>query len=588
MNPNSKSSIIKQILSETNDYRYLPTMIVPNMLFDQWSLINTIYFYYNSRFQSGATDDEGDKKYFYNIVKNPCMIYEKSIAFKPESAKLLTTGGGDSLKTWFMERDLKYWMRDKQFGKVMNRIFHELPIFGSVVIKMVQGVPYFVDLRNFLIDKSADSLDEMQFIVEQHNMTKGEFRKKAKILGVPQAKIDEVIAKYEEGKYNHITVYERYGDVEVAPKVWKRQRTFIADVGVDKFLNNNTGAVQISERGVELKSEDYEGHPYWEFHGQKIPGRWLGVGVIETLMEPQIAHNELMNLQSKAAYWAALRIFQTRDSAVNRNLNTDVSNGQIMNVDSEITQIDMSDRNLAFFNEMTQKWNANINDLTVAFVPIGHSQAAIQVALDRVVTYFEHIQQQVALQVKEMIYSDLMPQFEKDMTAEHVIRLVGKDLDTFVQMVKNTMVFQEILRLAVTQGKICTQQDADLIGTAIELQIKGKKEHLLTVTKGFYKGVKYDLEIDIAGESIDTKGRQQMKMAVLQALTVDPTLTQDPAKKAILSSYMEDGGMNPNDIFSVSGNTPTAPTQSNGGGFSGAGGGVSSMNGMGVAPAKTI
>ena len=548
---NSKNAIIKQIISETNDYRYLPIMIVPNMLFNQWDLINTIYFYWNSRFQSGATDDEGDKKYFINKVINPCFYHEKGISFDVKDIKFLTAGGGDPLKTWFMERDFQYWARDKNFDKILDRIFHELPIFGTVVIKIVNSQPYFVDLRNFLVDKSADTLDEMNYIVEQHNMSVSEFRKKGKVMKWSQAKIDEVIKKYHEGKYASIRIFERYGDVETKPNIFTYQRTFIADVGTDKFLNTNTGQVQVSERGILLSSEDWDEHPYWEFHMNKFPGRWLGNGIVERLMEPQIRHNEIANLQAKASYWAALRVFQTRDGAINRNLSTDVTNGQIMNVDSEITQIDMSDRNLAFFNEETSKWDKVIADLTFAFSPIGHSKIAIQVAMEQVSTYFASIQKGIATTVKQMIYEDIMPQFENDMTVEHAIRLVGQDLDEFAEMNKNKMVFQEVLRLAVTQGKQCSNQDADVIGVAMTQMIKQNKEHLLTVIKGYYKGVKYDIDINIKGYSKDTDTQMKIKFAVLQAITTDPTLTQDPVKKKILASYMEDGGLNPNDIFSV-------------------------------------
>jgi hypothetical protein len=291
-------------------------------------------------------------------------------------------------------------------------------------------------------------------------------------------------------------------------------------------------------------------------------------------MEAQIRQNELVNLQAKASYWAALRVFQTRDSAINRNLASDVTNGQIMNVDSEITQIDMSDRNLAFFNEETAKWDRNIAELTFQFAPIGHSKIAIQVAMEQVSTYFASIQKGIATTVKQMIYEDIMPQFEKDMNVEHALRLVGQDLDEFAEMNKNKMVFQEVLRLAVTQGKMCDNQDAEVIGLAMKQMIKQNKEHLVTVIKGYYKNVKYDIDINIKGYSKDTDTQMKIKFAVLQAITTDPTLTQDPVKKKLLASYMEDGGLNPNDIFSVEQKDPQQIAQQGNQGR--AGGGVSS------------
>ncbi len=76
---------------------------------------------------------------------------------------------------------------------------------------------------------------------------------------------------------------------------------------------------------------EVEGHPYWEFHLEKIPGRWLGVSVVETLIDPQIRQNELSNLQSKATYWRSIVLFQSKDPAMGgKNLKTDKSNGDVL------------------------------------------------------------------------------------------------------------------------------------------------------------------------------------------------------------------------------------------------------------------
>ena len=134
-------NILTQINKEIQDFKTKQIQIVPGLSFNQYDTIQKIIFYYNSKFVSGETDDEGDKKFFYNIVKNPCKVFSKAIDFDTKNIRMLTTGGGEPLKTWFMERDLKYWMRDQEFGKVLNRIFKELPIFGSVVLIFKFSLP---------------------------------------------------------------------------------------------------------------------------------------------------------------------------------------------------------------------------------------------------------------------------------------------------------------------------------------------------------------------------------------------------------------------------------------------------------------
>lgn len=574
--------ILRQVNSEIQDFKTKPIQIVPGLTFNQYETLKQIYFYYNSEFMSGKVDEDGDRKFFLNIVKNPCKVFSKAIDFDTKNIRMLTAGGGDPLKTWFMERDLKFWMRDKQFGKVLNRIFRELPIYGTVVLKVVDGTPYFVDLRNFVVEPNADCIDDMNYVTEVHNLTVPQFRKVAKQMNWDKALIEEAVEKfYQMKKASHIKLYERYGDVPQEDSEgnfeYSYRRLFVADVGEDVY--DHYGRLEAEHTGVILSDEPWNKEtPYWEFHAEKVSGRWLGIGVVETLFEPQIRQNELANLQTKTSYWSALRVFQTRDGAINRNLLSDVRNGEVINVDSEITQIDMSDRNLAFFNQEEEKWMRNRDELTFSYdvvqgerLPAGTPLGSANLAISQTLSYFEGIQENVALEVKELIYKVIVPQFEKENTTEHTLRLVGQDLDQYIEMCKNELVFKEVIRIAVNHGKIVTQEEADAIGIAVTEAIKQEKEKLLTIPLGFYQDLKYDVDIDITGESVDTRVRSATTFAILQAMTADPSMTTDPVKRKFLYQMGEDGGLNMADFLDTVKQSPETMMPESGR----AGGGVS-------------
>lgn len=554
---------LKQLNQEIENFKNKQIQIVPGLFFNQYDVLQQIYFYYNSKFKTGEVDEDGDRKYFYNIVKNPCKVFSKAIDFDTKNIRMITVGGGEPLKTWFMERDLKYWMRDKQFGKVLNRIFKELPIYGSVVLKIIEGEPYFVDLRNFVIEQSAESIKNSNYVIEIHNYTPVEFRKVGEKMKWGGDKINKTIEDFGKMKdTSHIRVYERYGleeldDDGIPTGRFEYKRTFFADVGIDEYdqFNNLTGP----KKGVELSSEKWEPEDvenmYWEFHAEKMGGRWLGIGVVETLIEPQIRLNEISNQQSKAGYWSALRLFFSQDPKMAGNLMTEKRNGEVVTGDAPITQIDMSDRNLAYVNDEFQRYMSNRDELTFSYdvvqgerLPAGTPLGSAQLASAQTLSYFEGIQEEVALGIKEMIYKTIIPQFKKENFKEHTIRLVGKDLDKYIEMVKNEMVLKEVIRL-ISMNKFPTNQDKEVIGFAIEEAIKQGKEKILTVPEGFYKDVKYDIDIDITGESIDTRVRQATIFAILQATQADPTMTQDPIKRKILYMMMENGGISPDDIF---------------------------------------
>lgn len=579
------TTLLKHISREVEDFKTKNVTVVPGLYFNQYETIQNIFFYYNSKFRTGEVDDEGDRKYFYNIVKNPCKVFSKAIDFDTKNIRLLTTGGGDPTKTWFMERDLKYWMRDKQFGKVLNRIFKELPIFGSVVLKIVKGKPYFVDLRNFVVTQSAETLDSANYIIEVHNFSIPDFRKAGKEMGWDESKIEEAIKKFHEQKdSSHIRVYERYGEVEEmsdkGERSYTRRRVYVADVGTDEY--DQRGELTVENPGVVLSSEEWEGHPYWEFHAEKLSGRWLGIGVVETLFEPQIRQNEIANLQSKASYFAALHLWQTRDPNFNRNLVTDARNGEVLLVDSEITQVAMDERNMPFFSDETNKWLRNRDELTFSYdvvqgerLPAGTPLGSAQIAIGQTLSYFEQIQENIALDIKEMLYEVIIPQFEKDSSTEHTLRLVGQDLDVYIEMVQNELILKEMIRQAVdsvTGRPFPTSQDREVAEVAIAESIKQGKEKILTIPKDFYKNAKYDVDIDITGESVDTRVKAATKFAILQAITADPTMTQDPTKRKLLASYAEDGGLNPADFLGADKTDPADMTPQVSGR---AGGGVS-------------
>jgi len=578
-------TILRHVNDEVRNFKTKPVQVVPGLTFNQYEMVKLIFYYYNSKYTTGDVDDEGDRKYFYNIVKNPCKVFSKAIDFDTKNIRLLTAGGGDPLKTWFMERDLKYWMREQQFGKVLNRIFRELPIFGSVVLKIVNGTPYFVDLRNFIVDPSAETLKDANFIIEKHNLTVGQFRARAKEMGWSDGKMNQVIAEFRKMQdTSHIRLYERYGEVNVGGDTnprYEYHRTFIADVGIDQL--DQYGRIEVEHSGVQLESKKWDKDlPYWEFHAEKIAGRWLGVGVVEALIEPQVRENELANVQAKATYWMGLQVFQTRDGAISRNLLTDVRNGEIINVDSEITKVDISERNLAYFNQDGEKWMRNRDELTFSYdvvqgerLPAGTPLGSAQLAVNQTLSYFEGIQEEVALVVKEMLYKVVIPQFEKERTLEHTLRLVGEDLNTYIGMIKNEYVFKEVIRIAVNKGVLLTEEEVDAIGIGVEEAIMSEGEKLIEVPVGFYKDVKYDVDIDITGESMDTRVRSATLFAILQAITTDPSMTTDPVKRKILLTLGEDGGVNMNDILGVPPTRPedVVPPEMQGNG--GAGGGVS-------------
>lgn len=513
---------LAEIKKEINEFDNETIQIADGFDFNQKDLLKKIIYYYNSRFLTGSLDDQNDRKYFFNIVKNPCDVATKAIDFDTKHIQILTASGGSQLRTWFFERDLKFWFKDQNFGKVLNRIFYELPIFGSVVIKVIDGKPYFVDLRNFAVQQDADTLDKASYIIETHIYNPLEFEKIAKERGW---------SNYEgvTTEENQIKVYERYGEDN-----GEYRRTLVA------------------EGGNVLAEDVVEKHPYWEFHFAKINGRWLGIGRVELLLDNQVRINELTNQQVKSSYWSSLRVWQTRDEGVNRNLMTDVENGQILNVESEITQVDMADRNLTFSQAEINRWLINRDEVTFAREvlrgergPAGATLGAIQIAAGQAGAYFSQIQENIGLDVKEFLYKVIIPQSAKENSGEHILRIAGKDLDKINNLIIGSQARSKMFEFLFRERKLPSAMQFDLMKGIISERVKRGKEQLLKMPAGFYKNIKYKIDIVITGEAMDTREKAANVLAIMQLISVDPNWRQDPVKKQLVYHYMELGGLPP-------------------------------------------
>lgn len=546
--------MFKQIKKELAEFESTDIQIVNGFFFNQKETIERIHRYLGSQYIYGDIDVEGNKKYFFNIVNNPCRVETKATDFDTKNINIQTAGGGDPLKTWYFERDLKFWMKDKEFGKVLNRIFDERPKYGTVVVKTIKGEPYFVDLRNFVVEQSADTLDQASYIIERHLYSSMEFQKTGKELGWNN--VEEVIDEFRGSDKPYIAVFERYGEVEdETTGEYEYKRVYVADVGVDtkdSYVNMNAPHAEII-----LKEEEVDGHPYTEFHRKKIPGRWLGVGVVETLFEPQVRQNEIANLESRGDYYAALHVWQTRAEGINLNLNTDVADGRVIQSEDPINPIDMTERNLSYFQQATDKWQKQRDELTFSYdviqgerLPAGTPLGSAQLAATMAGSHFEQLREDVALTVKEYLYKKIIPQFKLENSGEHVLRLAGEDLDKINNLIINQKAIDALFKFLRDKKKFPTKVQYEAIKVAIAQKVKQADEQLVKIPSGFYNNLKYKIDIDIVGEAKDTRVINQNLVMLMQSVTADPSLAPPDVKRKLFMKIAENAGINPTDLTS--------------------------------------
>ncbi|MDD5006538.1 MAG: hypothetical protein PHS34_07610 [Candidatus Omnitrophica bacterium] len=580
----TKTPILDLITKELTEFTQ-PIKILDSWEFSQKDTIEQAILYTNSKFVDGDIDELNFKRYFYNITKYSCGATTKAIDVDTKDIMFLTSAGGNPLKTWFIERDIKNWMKVKNFGSILNKICRDLPIYGSVVLKAIKGNCYFVDLRNFVCEQNADSLDYSNYIIEQNYYTPSEFKKTGNKNGWDKDEMDKMLKLFASSKEQYIRVFERYGEVENEDGLSDYKMVIVADIPQD--VKNNPNVKYTITNDILLADKLVPRHPYFEIHINKISGRWLGVGVPEQVSENQIRINEVSNEQVRSSKWSTLRLFWSRDPGQNRNLLTSAEDGEVLQSEDEIKQVDMVDRNLAYYQEETAKWEGNaqrttfttdimLGERTPAGTPLGSAQLSTAQAM----SYFDQMREDLGLALKVFLFDYIIPQAEKNLSKEHILRIAGEDLEQLNELILNTNIHKKFFEYVENQtknrgvSKLPSPEFMELLKTVEEERISRQKEQQMFVPTDWYKDAKYEIEIEITGESKDARIVSANLFAALQAMGTDPTLLQDPIKRKVFGKYLELGGININDFSVTKQEIPTAPTK-------GAGGGVSAQTNIG-------
>lgn len=543
--------MLEKIHQEINSFKRLPIEILPSYNFNQYEMIKTLNLYYYSQFESGNKDSQDDYKYFKNIVKAAAENCAKAIDFDTKDIKALTAPGGTQIKTWLISIGLRNYLKEKQFGKTLNRIFDELSRYGTVVLKKVGNDLYFVNLKNFVCDPSADSLNESNHIIEPHYYTPSSFQSTVNEHKWNKKAAKNLLEKFTDSD-DFIRVYERYG-YEIEDGEVKYYLTIVGEV---KDSKTESKTLEEAEGDGELlyKAEIKE-HPYYEFHINKMPGRWLGVGMIEPLIDTQIRVNEITNQMAKSSQFSSLRLWQTEDTGVSRNILSDSENGDILEVTSPINPINMTDRNMsAYFSEI-QEWIRNRDENAFSYdvvrgeqLPGSVTLGAQRIAAGMATSYFDKIRENVAMDVKELLYDFIIPKFNKYLNAGTAIKIFGEDIDKLNQLVIDNRVRQKIIKFIRDKKRLPDPEFVDLVKGIIEKDRAGIVEDNVIIPKDWLKDIKYDIDIVIVGENIDTTTRASTLQVALATITSDPTVLQDPSKRKIFSKFLEAGGVNITDI----------------------------------------
>lgn len=489
--------------------------------FNQEQTLSVIDLYYNSKFTRGPIDKNGQRKIFLNIGKFRCEVSSKQIDLDTKDGKFVPTDYADPWASIFMQKDFKEWAKDSYFGELLNECVQNFPKYGTIVLKKVNKDVTNVPLQNLKNEQTADSLATAKYVIEEHpKMTPWEIDE------MPNWNTEGLTLKFDQT----MDVYERYGFV---PLKWlkeiNRQTPSEGDelIYVDSLvITGKNPAASAQNPWHTFYASKITERPYREAHWSKQHGRWLGIGVMEDLIENQEAKNIIVNLIRRRFHWSAKVVGMTQSESVTaKNLVKDVKDGEILEVgtNGDIKLLDFASRNGPEFQQFLNEFETNSDQKAFTYeVATGESLPSgtpfrLGVVLSSATnTFFDGKRERLGLLLSRAVNDFLVPQFLKDMQNEDkVLRMFSSEAGfEVVQEAVMDLVKEEATKISLLSGK---KVDPAVLAQAVS-PFEGAKVLLFNRSADYYKNLPSSFTFEFTDESEDVQSTMETLKSLYQVM----------------------------------------------------------------------
>mgnify|MGYP003423724731 FL=1 len=591
--------------------------IVPGLMHNQYAVVKRTYFYQHNQFESGPVDENGDPKYFYDLVTDRNDDASKNIDLDTSDCYIKAEDEGAQLKSWLLRREFMGYAKESGFGKKLNEMADDLPAFGTVVWKKCKNADgrtdvETVELINLMNDPGVKNLKD-GIVIERHVLTQSDLwaykswdqhevqelinagqtiarvgfldTNQGVMAGSFATQVDEYTPFYE--------VYEFWGEISRAmyerykrggkPRVQKRGEKATQPVRESGAIEspyqgelNDTVYVMAVVAGVDsgqkesvlfCKEVDRSLFPYKEVHFRRRKGRWLGVGNYEACFDLTEKANEITNRYFSSLRIALLHLYQTRDKSHVKNMLSDLLDGDLVVSKSEITAIPTEIRGAAdYVNEMRMieaKADRICKSLEVVTGQNLPSNTPFKLGAQQLVSatkFFDKVQENMGLFLEEVFNEWLLKDFGESLTEEHILDILddADDMEVYYTTKRKIFQYDVMKRYILEHSEMPTAESLQLVGELVMDQVK-KSPKQVRIEREYFTNFKYSVKMVITGENNRKKENLDTLSETYQVTAANPAALQDPRLMKLLNMILEESGYSPLQINGVN-QTPTNPS----------------------------
>lgn len=572
--------------------------IVEGLDWSQHETLKTIHYYLLSRFESGQTDENGNERYFHNIINSRNAHASKNIDL--DTKDILLTA--DSESGWFfsfiLRNEIRAWMDKHNFGKLLNSLSENLPKFGKVIWERCLGKDgeieiKEVDIRDCIFDPSAKTIypKDNAFFLKRTILAPWEIMEKVKhggwdkesaiaLINSAPVKQDKFVSSNGSGSFASTTysmtdtipsvdVYDGWGyfpaqalkDSGIKLEGEDAEETD-GDLKTPAYLFAHViiGGIESGARNGNIlfaKLAEPDDFPYKECNFHRVmPGRCLPVSNSELLIDLQARMNELVNRFFSALRMGSLHLFQTRGMGGPSNLLQDAQDGDVFDVKSEITPIPTELR--AFNQYQTELQNIEnqadricntVEVVTGEALPTNtpfRLGAQLTVSAQKI---FDKVREDCGIFITEVFTDWILPEIISELSEEHVLELVGSvdELRIFDEMYRQYLLAQSVKDYVLQIGRLPSDEELRTVEQTLANELKNSDRKVRVEKKYFTleKIKSMRLSFDVTDERKNFNAQSETMSNLLQIIASNPAIMQDETAKRIIGSILEAKGISP-------------------------------------------
>lgn len=455
------------------------------------------------------------------------------------------------------------------FGELLDMSERQGAIDGTVVWKTWEQdgklMVKLVDLLNFYIDPTVDSIREAESVIERSLMMPEEI---AQMTGWINTTADgrplsgtNMFNRYDgqmpyvpsttQGQVKMREVFERWG---AGPKyliTGNREDKEQVQLRIVASSNASDWVLHLVEQNTKVMDDGKPWRPYEEFWFKKIHGRWYGKGIAEKVMNLQLQLNEVINIRRNRSVIQQLGLFKIRagSNITPQMIARLVTTGavKVTDIDKDIAPLEFPQSGIAeSFDDEKQiiDWaqkNTGLYEATTGDqLPASQPATTTAIQSQSAQSEFVLIKESLGMFLQRWLKYHALPIIVKQMKTGDIVRLTGEwnEVAQMDDWKVNTLLI-DYVEEATKNGQFVDPQKIEFERhRALEKLRTSGNDRFFNIDTDF-DPTEYDVEIVITNEEIN-------KAVLIQSLTSMIQMVPPDMQQGIVKEIFDLAGLDPN------------------------------------------